>query len=104
MDPYANIPPPAQNGPSPAGLAMRYSPRPPSNNAPQSTASNSRYSPAPPSQAGGPPSRNKYTAQPSAQPPPPIPIARPFQPRTSSPLALREETAYPPAAHRDENT
>jgi len=47
----------------------------------------SRYSPAPVSQNHVPPPRTRYAVSPSGGPRAPPPQARPFQPRTSSPLA-----------------
>lgn len=60
---------------------------------------NSRYSPAPPSQNHVPPARTRYAASPSGGPRAPPPQARPFQPRTSSPLAQ----AGPNSQHQQHN-
>ena len=53
-------------------------------------AINSRYSPAPTSQTHVPPSRTRYAVSPSRGPRMPPSQGRPFQPRTSSPLAQNE--------------
>jgi len=54
---------------------------------PAMPAVTSRYSPAPVSQNHVPPPRTRYAVSPSGGPRAPPPQARPFQPRTSSPLA-----------------
>ena len=53
-------------------------------------AINSRYSPAPTSQTHVPPSKTRYAVSPSRGPRMPPSQSRPFQPRTSSPLAQTE--------------
>ena len=53
-------------------------------------AVNSRYSPAPTSQTNVPPPRMRYAASPSGGSRIPLSQDRPFQPRTSSPLAQNE--------------
>ncbi|EED19280.1 COPII vesicle coat protein Sec16, putative [Talaromyces stipitatus ATCC 10500] len=80
MGPYANLTVPmASAGP---GIGPRYSPKPPSTTS--KSPLSSRYSPAPPS-SQPPNGRNRYVSQPNNLP---------FQPRTSSPLAHHEKTAY----------
>lgn len=54
---------------------------------PAMPAVTSRYSPAPVSQNHVPPPRTRYAVSPSGGPRAPPPQVRPFQPRTSSPLA-----------------
>ncbi|EEP78708.1 predicted protein [Uncinocarpus reesii 1704] len=85
VDLYSTLPvPPSQHPPQ----SSRYSPQPPSQPATKS-APFPRYSPAPPQLAGttGPPTyvSQSPTVQTSV-------TTRPFQPRTSSPLAYHEPT------------
>lgn len=60
---------------------------------PSMPAVTSRYSPAPVSQNNVPPPRTRYAVSPSGGPRAPPPQARPFQPRTSSPLAQGDSKA-----------
>jgi COPII coat assembly protein SEC16 len=79
---YANLTVPAP--PAGPGVGPRYSPKPPSATTSKSPVY-SRYSPAPPSSQAPSNVRPRYVSQPSNLP---------FQPRTSSPLAHHEKTAY----------
>ena len=56
-------------------------------------ALNSRYSPAPASQQTVPPPRNRYASSPVSGPRPQSAQILPFQPRTSSPLAIQNASA-----------
>lgn len=81
IGPYANLTVPAASaGP---GVGPRYSPKPPSNTS--KSPLSARYSPAPPSSQPPVNGRNRYVSQPNN-------LA--FLPRTSSPLAHHEKTAY----------
>uniref|UniRef100_A0A093XUX8 Protein transport protein sec16 n=1 Tax=Talaromyces marneffei PM1 TaxID=1077442 RepID=A0A093XUX8_TALMA len=81
VGPYANLAvPTASAGP---GVGPRYSPKPPSTTS--KSPLSSRYSPAPPSSQPPVNGRNRYVSQPNN-------LA--FLPRTSSPLAHHEKTAY----------
>lgn len=108
LDPYANIPlqPPA---PVPAAATTRYSPAPVMSTLGPRPGPSPRYSPAPPPQPTSANLGNRYTSQPTppaatSQAPPTIPnryipqhpnappaaTILPFQPRTSSPLAVHK--------------
>ncbi|KIX10480.1 uncharacterized protein Z518_01563 [Rhinocladiella mackenziei CBS 650.93] len=108
LDPYANVP--LQPPPTvPAASTTRYSPAPATSTLGARTGPSPRYSPAPPPQpvssdryasqstspAGPsqatPPMPNRYAAQPPSNAPPAASIL-PFQPRTSSPLALHKSS------------
>lgn len=81
IGPYANLTvPTASAGP---GVGPRYSPKPPSTTS--KSPLSARYSPAPPSSQPPSNGRNRYVSQPNN-------LA--FLPRTSSPLAHHEKTAY----------
>ena len=105
LDPYANVP--LQTAPAPVNVSNRYSPAPLAPQTGPRPGPSPRYSPAPPPASTGVSSVNRYASQPTptSQAPPALPanasryasqpstIAlppssnRPFQPRTSSPLA-----------------
>jgi hypothetical protein len=115
LDPYANValqppaPPPAisntryspapvtsQSGTRP-GPSPRYSPAPPTQ--PASANQGSRYASQPVSTAqvqAAPPPLNRYVSQPPPSALPPSNIL-PFQPRTSSPLAVHKRSTDEPA-------
>ncbi|OKL63109.1 hypothetical protein UA08_01392 [Talaromyces atroroseus] len=82
IGPYANLNVPAP--PAGPGIGPRYSPKPPSVTTSKSPVY-PRYSPAPASSNAPSTARPRYVSQPSNLP---------FQPRTSSPLAHHEKTAY----------
>jgi hypothetical protein len=81
VGPYANLAVPTASAGS--GVGPRYSPKPPSTTS--KSPLSARYSPAPPSSQPPTNGRNRYVSQPNN-------LA--FLPRTSSPLAHHEKTAY----------
>ncbi len=106
--PPPNEPPrpsPARPASSSSGVAQSYQLLPPERMNPYANASplepvthalpvlNSRYSPAPVSQQAVPPPRDRYASSPSTAPRPQSTQILPFQPRTSSPLAVQNTTA-----------
>ncbi|KAK5065058.1 hypothetical protein LTR84_000893 [Exophiala bonariae] len=110
LDPYANISLQAPL-PSPSTTNARYSPAPPTAQLGARSGPSPRYSPAPPTQPSSSTQGNRYASQPVSTPQAPAaapPINRyvsqpppnalppsnvlPFQPRTSSPLAVHKRS------------